>query len=266
MPRHRIRHQRGQPFIFFKGEPGALFRPGSYRLVRGGFWVSKAHLRYVKEKAREERRAQRLANQTKFGKGSGKAGGGRGAAHSAHHRRYLNRHMGPNECPLCYHRKLWTLWIRSDFGRWKDVWEEWIETELVRLHLAKLKLGERKSLLRDPFELHCLKEFLLKNHPKKVAELKGLLDDAAQFFDTYLSNYRFEHTEDFSIFVTCGATFEYTSTHQQDSLPNFGANQTAGISGDLSDGAIQDVLTHESDFLRKTEGNEDGSRSHAPHE
>jgi hypothetical protein len=228
MARTRVRHFGGGLFNFYKGEPPVYYRPGSYRLdeTKGGFWVSHAYEKVLKTKALEERRAKRLLNRARFGEGSGRAGGGRGAAHKIFHRAAVNNGIQSSDCPICLHRKLWTLWLTSDDGRWKDKWEAWPETELLRRELRKLDYKKRRSLMRDPGILHVMKVDQAKSHPKEVEELKEMQRIVGLSFDRYMTMHRFEHkfiapsplarltgcnasVMDYCVFVNLGIQFEY---------------------------------------------------------
>jgi hypothetical protein len=234
MARHKIRHFGSGLFNFYKGEPPAIYRPGSYRLdeARGGFWVSHAHEKSVKAKALEERRAVRLANRTRFGKGSGRAGGGRGAAHRIFHHAAVNNGMQSSDCPICLNRRLWTLWLTSDDGRWEDKWEAWPETELLRRELRKLDYKTKRSLMKDPGVLHVMKLDLAKRCPTEIVELKEMQRIVGLSFDRYMKTHRFEHkyiapsplarltgcnasVMDYCVFVNLGIQFVYApaSTH-----------------------------------------------------
>jgi hypothetical protein len=235
MARPMIRHYSSGLYNYFKGEPPSSLRPGSYVWDENkeGYWVSHGHLKILRQKALEERRAIRLANSTRFGKGSGRAGGGRGAAHKAHHLEAVNNGTPSLDCPICYHRKLWSLWLTSDYGRWADKWEGWIERELLRKELSKMVLEKKKSLMRDIRALHILKLDLLKKSQKEIEELKERLREADIFFDSYMRKHRFEvkavhatplaklsgfreRVEDFCAFIHLGVSFVYdrTSTHE----------------------------------------------------
>jgi|SRR6266850_2671306 len=235
MARPRIRHYRGVPFNYFRGSPPESLRPGSYRWdeTKTGYWVSHAYLKILKQRAREERRAARLLNRTRFGEGSGRAGGGRGAAHKIFHRAAVNNDTLSADCPICLHRKLWILWLTSDCGRWTDKWEAWPETELLRRELKQLDYKQRRSLMRDPGDLHLMKIDLVKRYPAKIEELKEMQQVVGLFFDRYMRTHRFEHkyiassrlarltgstadVQDPCIFVHLGLFFEYqpVSTHE----------------------------------------------------
>lgn len=216
----KIRHfedvfkQKARPFVFFKGEPPTFLRPGSFRLDSDGYWLSQGHIKWLSEqrvlREREERRAKRLKEAPRFGKGSGRAGGGRGAVHARDkHNENVTNDIKPSDCTICYHRRLWTLFLASDYGRWTDVWEAWPEEQLLRMSLARMDRKERRHLMSNPLELHNFKQNLPAQFPDDFRALKDQLGRAGIVFDQYMRTHRFEHKREFCVFVHFGIQFVY---------------------------------------------------------
>jgi hypothetical protein len=265
MSRLKIRHFHRVPHVFCQGEPDPEYRWYSIIVDEGGYWVVKPHYDHIQEQRRERRRQERREkiaelgrNRPLFGPGSGREGGGRGHWHAKYHRRVVNNDTLALGCPICrYGAKLFRFWINTDYGRWNEIWESWLEDQFLRRALARKPKKERRSLMGDPGRLHQLKQVLLKaaaeNGTSEYDELKCLkfhLEQADEFFDAYMRVHHDEAKgpkgEDVSVFYHLGIPFVYdrplpTKMHEE----VFSTKSHTTPEGDLTELAIM----HGNDFL-----------------